>query len=200
MPALKSPYEMFQAMKANFVEKTGKSFEAWVTTAKNAGIAKFKPLLEYMKKEHGLTHGYAQMVAWGVTDPSRLESDNHDESLVDALYTGKKEALSPIYDKLISTAGSLGANTDTVICKTYTSIRAKSQFAIFAPRTNSAVDVELALPSEAKIGGRVESFKSSYPKFKHRIRISNPSEVNAEVVAALKSALDWNLTGAQPPA
>ncbi len=185
---------MFQAMRANFEERTGKRFDEWVAIAKDSGITGFKLLLEHMKNEHGLTHGYAQMVAWGVTDPARLEADNHDESLVEALYSGKKENLRPIYDKLMSVSTALGSGVDTVICKTYTSLRAKSQFAIFAPRTNAAVDIKLALPDQTATDGRIEQHKSSYQKFGHRIRISDPSEVDAEVVKAVKSALDWNLT------
>ena len=194
MPAPKSPQEMFLAMKGNIREKTGKSFEHWIALARKAGISKFKPLLDHMKKEHGLTHGYAQMIAWGVLDPARLEAGNKDEGMVDDLYSEKKAALRPIYDRLVAECSSLGDSVDMVICKTYTSFRAKSQFAIVAPRTNSAVDLELALPDDFPKGGRIEPFKSSYQKFTHRIRISDAADVDGEVSAALKAALSANVS------
>ena len=193
MPAPKSPYEMFQAMKRNIVEKTGESFDHWISLAKKSKLGKFKQLLDHMKQEHGLPHGYAQMIAWGVLDPARLEADNKDQSLVDDLYTGKKASLRPIYDKLMKTGLALEGGVDTVICKTYTSLRAKSQFAIFAPRTNSAVDVELALPATVASSSRLEPIKNSNPRFTHRIRISDPSEVDSEISDVLKAALDNNL-------
>ena len=195
MATLKSPFEMFQAMKRNMVEKTGKSFDDWLGIARKAGIDKFKPLLDHMKREHGVSHGYAQMIAWGVLDPARLDAGHDDESMVDDLYVGKKSALRPIYEKLISSAKSLGGDVEFVICKTYTSIRAKSQFAIFAPRTNGAVDVELAMPDGTPAGGRFETVKSSTPKIGHRIRIRDLDEVDDEVMSALVAAKNHNLSG-----
>ena len=192
LAAPKSPQEMFQVMRANIMEKTGKPFDTWVELARISGIEKFKALTDYMKGEHGVTHGYAQMIAWGVIDPARLEAGNQDEGMVDELYTGKKAPLRPIYDKLVEKGKSLDKEIDMVICKTYTSLRSKSQFAIFVPKTNSAVDVELALPPDTQQYPRLETIKSSYPKFSHRIRISDPKEIDEEVVLAVKAALDYN--------
>ena len=92
---------MFQAMKRNIVEKTGKAFDDWLEITKNAGLDKFKPLLDYMKREHGVSHGYAQMIAWGLLDPDRLDAGHDDESMVDDLYRGKKEAIRPIFHRRI---------------------------------------------------------------------------------------------------
>jgi len=188
MPSPKSPQEMFRAMRANIEQKTGKSFEAWVQLARKAGLGKFKALTDHMKKNHGLTHGYAQMVAWGVLDPGRLEVGNQDQNLVDELYAGKREGLRPIHDRLIDAGAGLGPGVETVICKTYTSLRSKSQFAIAAPRTLRAVDLELALPADFGAAPPLEPFKSSNPKFTYRIRITEPSDVDAAVTAALKAA------------
>ena len=69
MPAPKSPNEMFQVMKANIEEKTGRSLDSWVRSARESGIDTFKALTDHMKTEYGVTHGYAQLIAWGVIDP-----------------------------------------------------------------------------------------------------------------------------------
>ena len=192
--APRSPQEMFRAMKGNITEKTGKTFDAWIALAKESGITTFKALTDHLKETHGLTHGYAQLIAWGVIDPARLEAGNQDQSMVDDLYQGKKKALRPIYDQLIATGIGLSGEVDMAICKTYSSLRSRSQFAIVAPRTNSAVDLELALPADTPAKGRLETFRSSNPKFTHRIRLSDPQEVDAEVEAALKRALTHSNT------
>lgn len=189
----KSPQEMFQAMLGNIEEKTGRTLEQWLALARASGITTFKALTDHMKQTHGMTHGYAQLVAWGVIEPERLTAGNEDESMVDALYSGKKEHLRPIYDALIARGAAVGPGVEQVICKTYTSLRAKSQFAIFAPRTNGAVDVELALPQGTKQAGRLETVKSSYPKFTHRIRITDADEVDDEVVTAIETAYRTNV-------
>lgn len=194
MAAPKSPHEMFRTMKGNIEEKTGRSFEAWVGLARKSGITTFKALTDHMKTEHGMTHGYAQLVSWGVIDPARLEAGNEDVGMVDELYSGKKADLRPIYDKLISVGRELGSDVEQVICKTYTSLRAKSQFAIVAPRTNGAVDLELALPPGITESDRLQPFKSSYPKFTHRIRITDERDVDDEVKAVLSAAHTANVS------
>jgi hypothetical protein len=64
------------------------------------------------------------------------------------------------------------------------------------PKTNSAVDLELAMPGNAgpakKLGGRLEPIKHSNPRFTHRIRIKDVSEIDAGVLAAMKAALENN--------
>jgi hypothetical protein len=194
MPAPKSPQEMFQVMKANIEEKTGRSFDAWVRIALESRIDTFKALTDHMKTEHGVTHGYAQLIARGVIDPARLEAGNQDQRMVDELYSGKKAGLRPIYDRLISAGTALGESVETLICKTYTSLRSKSQFAIIAPRNNSSVDLELALPPDTPARGRLDPFRSSYPKFTHRIRITDPGQVDDEVIEALSEAHRFNLS------
>lgn len=192
MPSPKSPHEMFQVMKANIVEKTGKPLEAWTGLAKKSGITKFKALTDHMKAEFGVSHGYAQLIAWSVLDPARLEAGNKDQGMVDDLYTGDRGALRPIHDRLLGDGTALGSDVDTVICKTYTSLRSRSQFAIVVPRTKSAVDLELAMPPGTKTSDRLQPFKSSNPRFTHRIRINDTGEIDSEVTAALTTAWEHN--------
>ena len=45
MAAPKSLFEMFQAMKGNIEEKTGKSFDQWIAITKRAHVKKFTTLL-----------------------------------------------------------------------------------------------------------------------------------------------------------
>jgi len=192
MASLKSPQEMFQAMKGNIQELTGKSFTSWVNLAARADISKFKALTDHMKKEHGLSHGYAQMVAWGVLDPARLEAGNQEPEFVDALYSGKKLNLRPIYDKLIEEGLKMGSDVELVICKTYSSLRSKSQYAMVVPKTNSAVDLELALPRDISLENRLETIKNSNPKITHRIRITDLSQIDDDVLRFLNRALENN--------
>lgn len=192
MPSPKTPWEMFQTMKGNIEEKTGKPFDYWLKLARDSGITKFKALTDHMKSEHGMSHGYAQMVAWGVLDPARLEAGNQDQHMVDELYVGKKAGLRPIYDKLVAEGQKMGKDVDLVICKTYSSLRSKSLFATVVPKTNAAVDLELAMPAETPATERLEPIKHSNPRFTHRIRIADVSEVDGEVLGAMGSALANN--------
>ena len=132
------------------------------------------------------------MVAWGVLDPERLERGNEDENLVDDLYSGKKAHLREIYDRLIAAGNGMGDDVSVVICKTYSSLRSKSLYATIVPKTNSAVDLELAMPKEGSAAEGLESIKHSNPRFTHRIRIKDVGEIDESVEGAMRAALEHN--------
>ena len=54
---------MAAAMVANLKEKTGKSLDQWLKIAKASKQTKHGGLVALLKSEHGLTHGYANLVA-----------------------------------------------------------------------------------------------------------------------------------------
>ena len=56
---------------------------------------------------------------------------------------------------------------------------------------------ELAMPDGTPTEGRFEPLKSSTPKFAHRIRIKDVEEVDAEVIRALTTAKNHNISGAR---
>src|SRR5208282_4983671 len=97
----KSPEEMKAAMIAGLRDKTGKSLEEWLKILRASKRSKHKEFMELLKNEHGLTHGFANMIAL-----QALQSDSHTagdtDALVDAQYAGAKAALRPIYEALLA--------------------------------------------------------------------------------------------------
>lgn len=184
-----TPQDMLKKMIDNIEGQTGKTFEQWIDVAGKSGIDKHKALTDHMKRAHGLNHNHAQWIAWGVTDPGRVEQYDRPDDLVAELYSGKKEHLRPIYDRLMEVGAGIG-DVGTNVCKTYTSLAARRQFAMINPRTLKAVDLELAMPEGFAATGRLETYKSSNPNFTHRIRIQDSSEIDDEVLAALKAAYE----------
>lgn len=185
-----SPRDMLKIMMEKIVPKTGKTFPQWVEVARASGIDRHKALTDHMKKTHGLNHNEAQWVAWGVTDPTRVDQYDRPTDLVEDLYSGKKAHLRPIHDSLIDQGTALAGDVDVVVCKTYSSLRNRAQFAVINPRTQKAVDLELALPPGTEAAGRLETFKSNNPKLTHRIRIKDAGEIDGEVMAALGKAAE----------
>ena len=59
----KSPEEMAAAMLANLKEKTGKSLPQWLAITRKSGLAKHGQLVKLLKSEHGVTHGFASLIA-----------------------------------------------------------------------------------------------------------------------------------------
>lgn len=94
-----TPEEMAASMIANLEEKTGKNLAEWLEITRNSGLEKHGQIVKLLKSEHGMTHGYANLVAHE-TLREGTEQPTEDD-LVDSQYSGAKADLRPIYDSLI---------------------------------------------------------------------------------------------------
>src|SRR6266436_4338215 len=107
----KSPEEMKAAMIAGLREKTGKSLDEWLKILRGSKLSKHKEFMTLLKTEHGLTHGFANMIAL-----QALQSDSHTagdtDALVDAQYSGAKAGLRPLYDSLLAAVRKFGADVE----------------------------------------------------------------------------------------
>ncbi len=179
----KSPEEMANAMIANMKEKTGRTLEQWITIARKIGATKHGEIVKSLKSDHGMTHGFANLVAH-----KTLKSDagSATTDLVAAQYAGAKEGLKPIYDALIKAATSCG-DLEIAPKKAYVSLRRSKQFAIIQPSTRTRVDLGLNLKGEpAK--GRLEESGSFNSMVSHRVRLEKAADVDKTVKGWLKKA------------
>jgi predicted transport protein len=186
-----TPLEMLQKMIAKLPQQTGRTFEQWVEVARATDITTHKALTAYLKSEYGLNHNQAQWIAWGVTDPGRVEQYERPADLVSDLYSGGKASLRPIYEALLAEALATGDDARAEVCKTYSSVANRAQFAIINPRTQKLVDLELALPADSAETERLKAYNTSNPRFTRRIRIGQLDEVDDEVRAAIAQAADF---------
>jgi 3-oxoacyl-ACP reductase-like protein len=135
----KTPQEMKAAMIARLAESTGKSLEQWLQILKPAGLTKHKEIVNELKTRHGLTHGFANMIAL-----QALGTDSHTAadsgSLIDAQYAGARSALRPICDAVLAAVATFGRDIEMSPKKAYISLRRSKQFAILQPSTNSRLD------------------------------------------------------------
>lgn len=181
----KSPDEMANAMIANFKEKTGKTLQQWIAIAKKSGAVKHGEIVKSLKADHGMTHGFANLVAHK-TLKSDAGSIGETADLVAAQYAGDKSALRPIYDALIKAAKSCGA-IEIAPKKAYVSLRRSKQFAIIQPSTRTRVDLGLNMKAEpAK--GRLEKSGSFNAMVSHRVRLEKAADVDKDVKAWIKKA------------
>ncbi len=191
MPKPTSPGEMLQSIKRNIQTETHKTFEQWLTIAGKTGIKKHKELTCWLKEEKGLRHNQAIWIAWEVIEPGRASQYENPEQLLNALYSDKKARLRHIYDAIIKACHTLDSDIKVVVCKTYSSLRAKTQFAIIIPRTQTSIDIELALPAETKPTGLLESYSGHNEKFNFRIRMNNVDDVNSILLSKIKLAKNF---------
>lgn len=192
MPAPRTPAEMLQIMMAKLEPRTGKSFAQWVELAAGLGIGGHRALTEALKAGHGLNHNEAQWVAWGVLDPDRITAYDRPSDLVAELYAGKRAPLRPLYESLMAAGRGIDPDISEMVCKTYTSLSRRVQFVVFVPRTQTSIDVELALPAGDE-SGPAQAFKSSNPRFGLRVRMAAEDPVGPDVVALMRRA--WEQAG-----
>lgn len=181
----KSPEEMANAMIANMKEKTGKTLEQWIVIARKSGAAKHGEIVKMLKADHGMTHGFANLVAHK-TLKSDAGSVSDSADLVAGQYAGAKAELQPIYDALIKAANSCGA-VEVAPKKAYVSLRRSKQFAIIQPSTKTRVDLGLNMKGEAA-KGRLEKSGSFNAMVSHRVRLEKAADVDKDVKAWLKKA------------
>jgi hypothetical protein len=181
----KSPEEMIESMIANFKENTGKTLDQWIQIARALKLDKHGAIVKQLKAEHGIGHGYANMVAQRTLQGDAPAASGDD--LVDAQYAGTKAALQPIYDKLIGAVKHFGGDVEISPKKTYVSLRRNKQFALIQPTTATRVDVGINLKGTPTTA-RLEAAGSFNAMVSHRVRVASPSEVDQELVGWLKQA------------
>jgi len=172
-------------MKANLKEKTGRSLAQWVKIARSSKETKHGKVVQFLKQEHELTHGYANMVAHEMLQSSAVQADAGD--LVETQYAGKKAELRPIYDALMKAVQAFGNDVEVAPKKAYVSLRRSKQFALIQPSTATRVDVGLCLKG-VEPTDRLEASGSFNSMCSHRVRLSTPKDVNAELKRWLKQA------------
>ena len=179
----KSPEEMAASMISNLKEKTGKTLPQWLKISRGSGEAKHGAIVKFLKTEHGVTHGYANLIA-----AKTLESGEPTDP-VEAQYSGGKEALKPIYTAFVRAVKKIGKDVEIAPKKTYVSLRRRKQFALIQPSTKTRVDVGLNLKGVPP-AGRLEPSGSFNSMCTHRVRLESKKDVDAELEGWLKDAYD----------
>jgi len=182
----KNPDEIAAAVIANMKEKTGKTLPQWLKIAKAAKLQKHGEIVKHLKTEHGMTHGFANLVAHK-TLASDAGSASSSTELVDAQYSGAKADLRPIYDALMAKIGKFGKDVEIAPKKSYVSLRRSKQFGLIQPSTKTRIDVGINLKG-VKATGRLEASGSFNAMVSHRVRIGDVKEVNRELIDWLKKA------------
>lgn len=174
---------------ANIEKRTGKSIAELMKIVKNSGLSKHGELVKMLKADLGMGHGDANLVVH-----TALKSDGHSatggqtiEQVLDALYTGPKEKLRPIHDKLLVAMHNFG-KFEEAPKKTYVSYRRKKQFAMIGPATNTRVEVGLNVKDLEAADRLVE--QPAGRMCNYIVKLTDANEVNAELIAWIKSAYE----------
>jgi predicted transport protein len=182
----KSPEEMAQSMIDNLPEKTGKSLEDWLKITRTSGLEKHGQIVKMLKSDHGMTHGFANLVAAKTLEPASVAGG---DNLVDNQYAGAKADLRPIYDAIIGEVKKFGSDVEVAPKKTYVSLRRNKQFGLVQPSTKTRVDVGINLKGTDPTD-RLEASGSFNAMVSHRVRVTEKAEVDAALIDWLRQAYE----------
>lgn len=180
-----SPEEMEATMARKLEEKTGRSLQQWVTVARATREDKHGKIVAHLKGEHGLTHGYANLVAHKALQRGAPPAE---DDLVAAQYAGK-EALRPVYEAILDRVRGFGDDVEVAPKKTYVSLRRAKQFAIVQPATRTRIDLGIQLKDAAPASPRLEPGGFS-GMVSHRVRVASRAEVDDELAGWLRQAYE----------
>lgn len=181
------PNDMWETVDAGLRKNSGRGLDEWVSDAKRSGLEKHKAMVDWLKGEKGLTHGYANSVALKAL-ASDASSIGEDE-LMAAMFAGPKEALRPIHDRLVEVVTGFGGDVELAPKKGYVSVRRSKQFAILQPSTKDRFDVGINLKG-VDPGPRLEASGSFNAMVSHRVRTASPSDIDAELIGWLRDAYE----------
>lgn len=179
----KSPAALLASMVANLEAKTGRALPAWIAIARKGG-QKHGEIVRFLKQEHGLSHGYANLVALR-TLAAGDGGEQGGGDVVAAQYAGQRAALRPIHDALVMAAKKLGGDLEVAAKKTCVSLRRARQFALIQPATNTRIDLGLRLDG-VPVGGRLEKWPSTMCT--HRVRLEEVAQVDRQLLGWIRQA------------
>ena len=170
-----------QTMITNMPEKTGKSLEQWKSILKEKAFAKHSEGVNFLKKEHGVTHGFANTIV-----TLSKEENNTADDLVANQYK-VKENLFPIYEKLQATVEAFGNDITITPKKTSVSVIRKRQFVLIKPATKTRIDLGLKLP-EKPTTDRLGNSGPFGNMCTHRVQITSVNDIDDELIGWMKEA------------
>jgi len=183
----KSPEEITADMVAGLKEKTGKDLAAWQKILKASGLSKHGEMLKHLKSEHGVTHGFANLIVHKTLNSDAGSADGDD--LIAAQYAGPKAGLRPLYDALLKAIAKFGGDVDVSPKKGYVSLRRGKQFALIQPSTATRLDIGLNLKG-VEPTARLEASGSFNAMCSHRVRVAAAKDIDAELAGWLRAAYE----------
>jgi len=181
---------------AELKQKTGRTLEEWLKLIKKEGPPTEKERREWLKTKHGLGTNTAWWFAERSVGKGEEVGDEEDylqaaEKYVEEMFSGKKEALRPIYDALLKLGLSIGKEAKACPCQTIVPLYRNHVFAQIKPTTQMRIDFGLALGNLKAPKRLVDT--GGYAKkdrITHRFEITSLKDIDDDVKRWLKVAYD----------
>jgi hypothetical protein len=165
----------------NIEANTGRSMAEWAALVRSSGRAKHGEIMAWLKSDHGLTHGNANLIALtALRGPAAPQGD----AQVDAIYAGPKATLLSLHDRVVDVARGFGDDVELAPKQAYVALRRSKQFGTIGPASGGRLEIGLNLKG-VEPAGRLEPATGMCT---HRIRLTEAAELDEEVIGWLREA------------
>jgi hypothetical protein len=190
----------------NIETRYGKTMAQWSAIVAASGLTRHQDVVALLKTEHGLPHGAAHRVSLTARQQASHNQASPGqagpatpEDPVSALYTGRKAALRPLHEALMTAIRALGDDIEIAPKKGYLSLRRGRQFAMIQPSGAGRIDIGLILPAApaasaapatpaTPAGPRLESAAGFNALFTHRVRLPAGADIDPGLTGWLRLA------------
>ena len=179
---------MFQSYLDNIKAKTGKTPDDFRALAAEKGLVKYGEIVNWLKTDYGLGHGHANAIAHLIMSTDEIKTGPDDP--IAAHFTGKKAGWREPYDALAARIMAFGSDVEIAPAKSYINlVRGVRKFGIVQISAADRMDIGIKRKGVAPTE-RFEAAGSWNAMVTHRVRITDPAQIDAEVLAWLKLAYD----------
>jgi hypothetical protein len=180
-----------QAYLDNIQTQTGKTPEDFRDLAERRGLlkegVKTGEIIAWLKNDYGLGHGYAMAIV--LTLQTATQPQPSEDEKVDRLFKGYKDRWRKSFDELVAKINGFGDGFSVDPTNTYISLlRHRKKFAIVQV-TSDRLDIGIKLKG-VDTTDRFAAAGNWNAMVTHRVTISDPKQIDAEVMTWLKNAFE----------
>jgi hypothetical protein len=179
---------IFQSYLDNIQAKTGKTPADFRALAAEKGLVKSGEIVSWLKSDFGLGHGHANAMAHMIVSADAAAAGPDDQ--IAAHFAGKKAGWRPPYDALAAQIMEFGSDVEIAPAKSYINlVRGTKKFGIIQISAVDRIDIGIKRKGVAPTE-RFEAAGSWNSMVTHRVRISDPQQIDTEVLSWLHQAYE----------
>ena len=181
----------FQAYLDNIKAKTGKTPDELVRLAAARGLVgpgvKAEQIVTWLRDDYGLGRGHAMAIVLILKSASQGKRTGDDA--IARHFRGSKAKWRPPYDELLSRIRTFGPDVSVGPTESYISLlRSGKKFAV-VQITSDRIDIGIKLKGMKPVG-RAETAGAWNSMVTHRVRISEPRQIDREILGWLRQAYE----------
>jgi hypothetical protein len=178
----------FQAYLDTIKAKTGKTTADFRALAAKKGLTQYRDVMAWLKTDYGLGHGHANAMAQLLVNADIFKAK--PDAKIDKIFSGTKVGWRRPYEALLAKVTKFGPDIKLAPTQTYVSLlRGDKKFGIVQPSSTERLDIGIKLKG-LKPAERLEAAGSWNIMVTHRVRITDPKQIDKEVLTWLKQAYD----------